>query len=125
VSELLLTIPDEWWISSNKRYHYHDKAVRTKAIRTYAAVQSRNAHLTVPPQVHIAIYVGYPTKAKADPPNAWPTAKAAIDGIVDAGTLADDNSEIVYCHSFLRDPKKAPAKHHTLRFVLTDQALEF
>ena len=126
MSELLLTIPDAWWLTSNGRYGHHMAvATRTKALRQYAAIQARNARLAVPPQVHIGIFVGYPTARKADPPNAWPTAKACIDGIVDSGALVDDNSEVVYAHTFARDAKKAPKGHHTLRLILTDQALPF
>lgn len=125
MAELLLTIPDLWWLTSNGRYHRMQAAARTRAIREYAALQTAAARLEVPPQVHIGIFVGYPTRAKADPPNAWPTAKAAIDGIVDAGALTDDNSEVVYAHSFMRDAKRSEKGFHTLRFVLTDQALPF
>ena len=123
MAELLLTIPDLWWLSSNQRMHRMAAAGRTRAIREYAALQTAAANLTVPPQVHIGIFVGYPTRAKADPPNAWPTAKAAIDGVVDAGALTDDNSEVVFAHSFARDPKRAEKGTHTLRLVFTDQAL--
>lgn len=123
MAELLLTIPDAWWLTSNQRLPKEAIWPRTKAIRKYAAIAARNAGLTLPPQVHIWIVVGYPTRVRADPPNAWPTAKAAIDGIVDSGTLAEDNSEIVYAHSFARDPKKCERGTHTLRLVFTDQAL--
>ncbi|UFU03453.1 hypothetical protein LQF12_02245 [Ruania suaedae] len=123
MSELLLQIPDAWWLSSNDRRHRHDVARRTHCVRRYAAIEAANSGLTLPPQVHIGIFVGYPTRRKADPPNAWPTAKAAIDGIVDAGLLADDNSDVVYAHSFAREAQKAPKGYHTLRLVLIDQAL--
>lgn len=125
MAELLLTIPDAWWLTSNGRYHHHVKAARTRWLRSNARIEAQNARLAVPPQVYIGIFVGYPTRAKADPPNAWPTAKACIDGIVDSGALVDDNSEVVYAHTFARDAKKAPKGHHTLRLVLTDQALPF
>ncbi len=125
MAELLLTIPDAWWLTSNGRYHPHARAKRVRAIRQYAAIQARNAGLRLPPQVHIWIMVGYPTRQLADPPNAWDSAKPAIDGIVDAGTLAEDNSEIVYAHSFARDPKKCERGTHTLRLVFTDQCLPF
>lgn len=123
--ELLLTIPHALWMSSNDRMHPMAKAKRTRAVRELAQVEARNARLPHLPQVHIAIYVGYPSRRKADPPNAWPTVKAAIDGIVDSGALVDDSSEFVYCHSFWRERTRSPQGTHTLRLVLTDQALPF
>ncbi len=120
---LLLTIPDTLWMSSNHREHRMVVRRKTLDVRTLARFAAQNAGLTPMAQAHIAIFVGYPTRVKADPPNAWPTAKAAIDGVVDSGVLVDDSSEFVFAHSFMRDAKKAPAKHHTLRLVFTDQFL--
>ena len=48
-----------------------------------------------------------------------------MDGLTDAGIWEDDDSEHVVVVTFQRDPKKAPAKTHTLRLVLTDQAVPF
>ena len=33
-----LTIPAPWWLTSNGRYHYMDKARRTRCIRDAAAL---------------------------------------------------------------------------------------
>lgn len=124
-AELLIEIPDALWMSSNQREHRMVVAKKTAAVRALAAAVARQASLPRMTQVHIGIEVGYPTARRADPPNAWPTAKAAIDGVVDSGALADDNSEVVWCHSFTRSPRKAPKGRHTLRLVLTDQQIPF
>ncbi len=120
---LLLEIPNALWMSSNDRKDRRAVMGRVAAVRRMAEIEARNAGLTPMTQAHIAIFVGYPTRVKADPPNAWPTAKAAIDGVVDSGVLVDDSSEFVFAHSFMRDAKKSPTKHHTLRLVFTDQFL--
>ena len=121
--ELTLTIPDALWLTSNQRLPRPVVWKRTAGIRELAATAARAANLPHMTQVHIGIAVGYPTRVRADAPNAWPSAKAAIDGIVDSGVLADDNSEIVWCHSFMRASTKCPRGVHTLRFIFTDQRL--
>lgn len=44
---------------------------------------------------HIAVYVHRPRNTRSDAGNFYPTAKAAIDGMVDAGILPDDNDDYV------------------------------
>lgn len=122
---LLLTIPDALWMSSNHREHRMVVARKTAAVRQLAMLAAQNADLPHMPQVHIYVVVGYPSRRRADPPNAWPVAKAAIDGVVDSGVLADDDSEVVYAHSFAREATRCEPHTHTLRLVFTDQALPF
>lgn len=123
--ELLLTIPAEHWMSANDRMHWAAKAKRTAAVRELAAAVAVAAGVPRMMQVHVCAFVGYPSRRKADPPNAYPTVKAALDGITDAGVWEDDDSEHVVAVEFRRDPKSSPKGTHTLRLVLTDQALNF
>jgi hypothetical protein len=41
--------------------------------------------------VHITAHIWKPRRGRYDPNNLWPTVKAAVDGFVDAGLLADDD----------------------------------
>jgi crossover junction endodeoxyribonuclease RusA len=41
----------------------------------------------------VTIYA--PTKRRLDPPNFYPTVKALVDGLTDAGIWTDDNSEVI------------------------------
>jgi crossover junction endodeoxyribonuclease RusA len=89
-------------INSNQRPHHYKKAKLTAAIRG-AAMEAVTedpmwrALLTaanpgpVFQRVHI-IGVFHPrTRRRADPANWYPSFKAAVDGLVDAGLLDDDD----------------------------------
>jgi hypothetical protein len=41
--------------------------------------------------VHIFAHVYKPRGGRYDPNNLWPTVKAVVDGLVDAGFLVDDD----------------------------------
>ena len=125
ITQLGLEIPNSAWLTSNQRLHWAAKAKRTAHIRQLSALQARLVGISPMMQVHVAAFIGYPTSAKADPPNAAPSVKAAIDGLTDAGVWPDDDSEHVVAVEFRREAGKAPKGHHTIRLVLTDQALTF
>ena len=92
MTDLTLTIPDAWWMTSNQRLHWADKAKRTFAVRHMAAMLARARRIPRYEVVHVTAFIQYPTGGRADPGNASPTVKAAIDGLVDAGIVADDTS---------------------------------
>lgn len=41
-----------------------------------------------------------PTKSKLDPPNLYPTVKAIVDGMTDAGIWIDDNHKVIKSMTF-------------------------
>lgn len=41
-----------------------------------------------------------PTRSRLDPPNLYPTIKAIIDGMTDAGIWVDDNYKVIRSMSF-------------------------
>jgi Holliday junction resolvase RusA-like endonuclease len=51
-----------------------------------------------PCEVIITVYS--PTKSKLDPPNLYPTIKAIIDGMTDAGIWTDDNHKVIKAMTF-------------------------
>lgn len=123
---ITFTIPTTEWISSNDRYTHHPQARKTALLRQRARHTTHQAlttnqlthHTTVP---ILDIMIGYPTNAKADPPNAYPTVKALIDGCTDAGLWDDDNHTIIHAHLFHRDPHNSPKGTHTITLTLTTQ----
>jgi hypothetical protein len=119
MTELTLTIPRAWWMSANQRLHWAEKGRRTRNVRRLARITAS----TIDPveTVHIAAFIGYLTGGRADPANAAPVVKAAIDGLVDAGVIADDDHTHVIGPTFLRDPKSPTPGHYTVRLVLTPQ----
>ncbi|WP_067191867.1 hypothetical protein [Micrococcus lylae] len=88
---LRLTIhaPDTW-INSNQRLHRMATAKLTAAWRTAAATTATGLPPIPAPVRIIARF--YKTRAgRYDPNNLWPTVKACVDGLVDAGLLEDDD----------------------------------
>jgi crossover junction endodeoxyribonuclease RusA len=93
-------------VNSNHRRHYHPRAGATAAIRTAAALAVRDCTPLMtamagrrgrPPMDHAHIYgIVHPaTRRKVDPANLYPSFKACVDGIVDAGVIADDDAKHV------------------------------
>lgn len=99
-----LTIPKSIWLTSNDRYHWRAAANRTQAIRLQAKLAARGmTPVSVPADVLAVVHT--PTNTKFDPPNAWPTVKAILDGLVDAGVIPDDSDKEIPVTSFARGPK--------------------
>lgn len=102
----ILEIPKGEWLTQNQRLHWAQAASRKKAVRYRSRVEARRQGIQPRTGKTIAtILVGYPTARRADPENAAPTIKAAIDGLVDAGVLVDDSAEF-WAHGTDRDPEK-------------------
>lgn len=80
-------------LNANQGLHHRVKAKRVKAIRQAAAVMARS--LGVPPLQRAHIFAEYlPTDGRRrDPANWAPSAKAAVDGLVDAHVLPDDDDK--------------------------------
>ena len=104
IGSFSLDIPESWWLNSNHRHHRMVVADRTKNIREAARLQFRRMK-KVPTPANVLAMIHTPTNGRFDPPNAWPTVKAMIDGIVDAGILADDSSKHIPVTSFTRGMK--------------------
>lgn len=107
------TISKDEWISSNGRYHHMVLANRVRLLRE-GAYWAAKGDTPIPHPVHVTAEIGYPTARRADPPNAYPTVKALIDGLIDAQILPDDNSNIITKTSFTRSEIRAPKNCHTI-----------
>ncbi|KPI31398.1 hypothetical protein OV320_2614 [Actinobacteria bacterium OV320] len=97
-----ITRPKSWRIAlpegtfllnDNQRLHHRRKAEYIELIRRASAVAARAAEIPTFERIHV-YYVVHPKPSvrRRDPGNWSPTAKAAIDGLVDARTIPDDNS---------------------------------
>ncbi|MGL5910616.1 MAG: hypothetical protein ACRCZP_11485 [Phycicoccus sp.] len=79
------------FINSNHRPHW---ATRSKAVRQWRSATLIHARAQRVPSFtagHITVTVHYPDQRRRDVHNLAPTAKAIIDGLVDAGVFPDDN----------------------------------
>jgi hypothetical protein len=79
------------WLSDNGRYDKHEKARLIRTWRTGAALLARGMARDITP-VRIIARLHFTTTAARDPNNWNPTAKAIVDGLRDAGVLADDHA---------------------------------
>lgn len=90
-------------LSANGREHWGSKAAATRKIRDTAHLAAkgtpalRRAMLTarggpVMERAHVLAVLHPADRRRRDPANIYPAVKAALDGIVDAGVLADDDS---------------------------------
>jgi hypothetical protein len=105
-------------LNANQRPHHRVKAALTKEIREAACVMTRHAKVPRLERVHV-LYVVHPTSIarRRDPGNWAPSAKAAVDGMVDAGVLEDDNSTRLLGP----DPRLGtPVKGGQLVLIVTD-----
>jgi crossover junction endodeoxyribonuclease RusA len=79
-------------MNSNNRYHRHASAKLTAQWRMAAKIAARQLEKPdLPKPVRAMAYIWKPRANHYDPGNLYPTAKAVLDGIVDAGWLPDDD----------------------------------
>ena len=93
MNALELTIPAPCdWLNSNQRLHRLVHAKRTAAWRA-AGKAAAEVPFDVP--VRIVCTVHKTRAGRWDAGNLYPTAKAIVDGLVDAGVIPDDSNEYV------------------------------
>lgn len=108
-------------LSLNQRLHW---AVKAKLVKEVRATTARLAEqLQIPPLEAVEITLIYTPKTarKRDTDNLFATLKPAVDGLVDAGVLADDNTEIVKRLSVLIAPVSKTAPKMTIFLHETHQ----
>lgn len=91
-------IPTPTFLTANHRPHWAVKARITAQIRhdaAWAARAARLPHHPGPVKVTALIHRGHAGRGRFDPANWAPTLKPALDGLVDAGVLDDDDSQHV------------------------------
>ena len=104
---LMITCPPSGWISSNQRDHWRTKAIKTKTWRNLAHWHANGAPAFDQP-VRIIATIHKATSHKFDAHNLQPTVKAAIDGIVDAGLIPDDDNDHLVGVEFRAGEKRVP-----------------
>lgn len=82
-------------LTANQRLHWAEKARRTRDVRQ--AIGWRACTVPCPKGVRLMVQLHYRPgdSRRRDAPNLWPTQKAAVDGLVDAGLVPDDTAEWV------------------------------
>lgn len=80
-------------LNANRRQHHMAKARLTRAIRDVAHMLARSDRVPALERAHIVCEYRPPDRRRRDVHNLFPSAKAAVDGLVDAGVLPDDSDE--------------------------------
>lgn len=93
-------------LTANQRLHYHEKAARVRNWRLRTAILARKVKPV--PHAHVICYLHFQDNRRRDAGNWYPTAKACLDGIVDAGVLEDDSDNYVIGPD-MRRGEKSPA----------------
>lgn len=109
---LTLTIPAPCeWINSNQRPNRYDNARRVKAWRHAAHYAAKVDYHWAPFEgpVHITATVHKTRNGRWDAGNLYPTAKAIVDGLVDAGVVPDDDNAWVTGPDMRAGDKRATA----------------
>ncbi|MDP8971179.1 MAG: hypothetical protein M3N52_11940 [Actinomycetota bacterium] len=83
------------WVTENRRGAWYVHHRLTRHWRHLTKTLAKQAKLPAMPGAHIVAELMFTTGHRRDPHNWFPTAKAAVDGLVDAGVLPDDRAELV------------------------------
>lgn len=88
---LLIPAPTTWMNANQRHNHWSQRSGPTKLWREAAELHARNAHIPRLERARITAVVHRADRRRdCDSHNRYPTVKAAVDGIVDAGVLEDD-----------------------------------
>ena len=85
-------------LNANDRPHWTQKAKITAYLRQIGRLkvsEGKYTAYTKKRQCGLVVTLYAPTKRRMDPPNFYPTVKALVDGMTDAGLWTDDNHEII------------------------------
>lgn len=79
-------------LTSNQRLHYKERARKVKKLRDLARDTYTGGQVAdVRSPVKLTCRVSQDTRRRFDPPNFYPTIKALVDGLTDAGAWIDDD----------------------------------
>lgn len=82
-------------LRENDRMHWRQKSPITKSVREVTRFRAKAAGIPRLGVVEVVLFWHVTDKIRRDSAAPNPTLKAAIDGLVDAGILTDDNHLIV------------------------------
>lgn len=83
-------------LTLNQRMHWRKQRRLTAVIRQAAMISARNARIPRLDRVHITCWIRPKPLARIRDAGNWMlSAKPAVDGLVDAGVLANDDNEHV------------------------------
>ena len=100
-------------LNANDRIHYKQRARRTERLRT-EAFRVVGKHPMTFGKVQIVCIFRAPDNRRRDTANLYPSYKACLDGIVDAGVIQDDNDKYVTRLTLMRGENLPKVKYGQL-----------
>jgi crossover junction endodeoxyribonuclease RusA len=82
-------------LTENQRLNRYDRARRVKTLRGTTGMLARAAHIPALGRCRVTLTWFVRTTHRRDADNVVPTLKAACDGLVDAGVVADDTPDLM------------------------------
>ena len=85
-------------LNANDRPHWTQKAKITAYLRQIGRLkvsEGKYPAYTKKRPCGLVVTIYAPTKRRMDPPNFYPTVKALVDGMTDAGIWTDDYHEVI------------------------------
>ncbi len=85
------------WLTENRRGAWYTHEATVRRWRLWAYTRAMNLRLPPPPdgRSRVVAELRFARRRKRDPSNWSSTAKAAVDGLVDAGVFPGDDSRFV------------------------------
>jgi crossover junction endodeoxyribonuclease RusA len=109
-----------WTANAERRWHYHERARRVRETRTRWTWLTLAENIPKLDRVSITAQpLARSRRWRADVAACYPSVKAAIDGIVDAGVMEDDDDRHLLSVTFL------PVRYDGidgLRLTITDES---
>lgn len=91
------------FMNANQRLHHHQRANLTRQWRTLGRIAGETLQANTPThytRARLTYTTTKTTRRRYDPPNLYPTYKALLDGLVDAGIFPNDDNNIITEHTF-------------------------
>lgn len=93
------------WLQANQREHWAPRSQRVRGWRLAAYQSARQQRVPRIEYAHVECELRFSDLRLRDPANWSPTAKACVDGLVDAGVFDDDDSTRVLGPDMRLGPK--------------------
>lgn len=106
-------------LNANDRIHYKTRAKKVERLRTEAFRVVGKYPMTFS-RVKITCIFRAPDNRRRDTANLYPSFKSALDGIVDAGVLHDDNDKYVTSLTLMRGENLPKQKYGQLILILEE-----
>jgi len=88
-------------LNANDRSHYRERSKKTERLRDGAFRAAGKKPVTFG-KVKVRCIFRAPDNRRRDTANLYPSFKAILDGLVDAGVIKDDNDKYVVSFELLR-----------------------